>query len=183
MNTVVARGITQRRSTITVLRAVKHHVLSILHYHGRIECSCGFEFLTLGRNDGVGGKPRPLSKRRSKWNGRNGGESDENQHGDGGCPDCPSCKGGYFDHSRNSFPYDRTEHDRKLPEKVLLCGYRQTLYRSEFSQQSDERTSRNLHCLAGGDAIYAHSNGSLSRCGNRDRCRSGNDRRVVQDEI
>src|ERR1700694_3000632 len=74
---------------------------------------------------------------------------------------------------------DTTETSRKF----LLCGYGQTIYRSEFGQQSDERPSRDLQRLAGGLAIYTHTNGSLSRCRNRDRCRSGNGRWVIQDEI
>src|SRR6266852_1146400 len=62
MNTVAARGVPQRRSTVMVLRAVKHDVLSILLYYGRIKGSCGFEPLAAWRQDRVGGKPLPLSK-------------------------------------------------------------------------------------------------------------------------
>src|SRR5258708_10687695 len=64
-----------------------------------------------------------------------------------------------------------------------LCGYGQTIDRSEFGQQSDESPSRDLQRLAGGLSIYTYTNGSLSRSRNRDRCRPGNGRWVVQDEI
>src|SRR5260370_33331994 len=111
MNTVVAGGVPQRRGTVIVLGEVKHYVLSILLYHGRIKCPCGFEPLAAGRQNRVERKPRPLSKKRSKWNGGNGGESDENQRRDDRCPGCAGCKRGDFDHSRNSFPYDRTGQD------------------------------------------------------------------------
>src|ERR1700694_2633224 len=119
MNTVVARGVPQRRGTVMVLGAVKHDVLSILLDYGRIKCSCRFEPLAAGRQDRVGGEPRPLSKKRSKWNGGNGGESDENQRCDSRCPCCAGCKRGDFDHSRNSFPYDRTGQDGKLLKKFF----------------------------------------------------------------
>jgi hypothetical protein len=59
----------------------------------------------------------------------------------------------------------------------------QTIDRLEFGQQSDESPSRDLQRLAGGLSIYTHTNGSLSRSRNRDRCRPGNGRWVVQDEI
>src|ERR1019366_4911624 len=104
-------GIPKRRCTVTVLRAVKHDVLSVLLHDGRIKCSCGFELFAPGKHDGVGGKPRPLSK---TWGKRNGGASDENRHGNGSCQCRAGCKRGYFDHSRNSFSYDRPGHDGKL---------------------------------------------------------------------
>src|SRR5229473_5964902 len=67
--------------------------------------------------------------------------------------------------------------------KFLLCGNGQTIIRSEFGQQLNERPSRDLQLLADALAIYAQTNGSLSRCRNSDRCSSGNGRWVVQDEI
>src|SRR5712664_2788528 len=167
-----------------VLRTVKHDVLSVLLYYGRIKCACGFEPFASGRHDGVEGKSRPLSKWWSEWNGRNSGESDENHHGNGRCPRRADCKRGYFEHSGNSFPYDRTGHNGKLLSKFLLRVYTgKRIYWSEFGQQSDKRPSRDFQRLACGLAAYTHTNGSLSCRRNRDRCRSGNCRWVVQDEI
>src|SRR6266852_860150 len=74
---------------------------------------------------------------------------------------------------------DTTETSRKF----LLCGNGQTIIRSEFGQQLNERPSRDLQRLADALAIYAQTNGSLSRSRNSDRCSSGNGRWVVQDEI
>src|ERR1700674_437853 len=67
--------------------------------------------------------------------------------------------------------------------KFLLCDKRQTINRSEFGQQLNERPSRDLQRLADGLAIYTQTSGSLSCRRNSDRCSSGNGRWVVQDEI
>src|SRR5258707_14468811 len=107
MNNVVAGGVPQGRGTVMVLGSVKHDVLSILLYHGRIKCSCRFEPLAAGRQDRVGGKPHPLSKKRSKWNGGSGGPINENQPCDGHWPSCPGCNNRDLDPSMNSLPYDR----------------------------------------------------------------------------
>src|SRR5229473_3064637 len=71
----------------------------------------------------------------------------------------------------------------RTSRKFLLCGNGQTIIRSEFGQQLNERPSRDLQRLADALAIYAQTNGSLSRSRNSDRCSSGNGRWVVQDEI
>src|SRR5260370_21317774 len=105
MNTVVAGGVPKRRGTVMVLGAVKHDVLSILLYHGRIKCPCGFEPLAAGRQNRVERKPRPLSKKRSKWNGGNGGENDEKHPRADSCPCSARCNRGDLYHCRNSFPY------------------------------------------------------------------------------
>src|ERR1051326_406589 len=91
-----------------VLRAIKHHEFSVLLYNGGIKCSRGFEPLAPWRHDGVGRKPRPFPKRRSKRNGGKGGEGDEKHQGNSECPCRAGCEKRYVCHSRNSFPYDRT---------------------------------------------------------------------------
>ncbi len=68
-------------------------------------------------------------------------------------------------------------------QKISSLWLRQTIYRSEFGQQLDERPSRDLQRLADGLALYAQTNSSLSRYRNSDRCSSGNGHWVVQDEI
>src|SRR5712692_2380799 len=94
------------------------------------------------RGEGIGGKPRPHSKRWSKWNRGNSGESDESQHYDGRSPCRPGCKRGCFDHSRNSFPYDRTGNDGKLLKKVLLC-----VYTGKKSTGQNSASNRMKDCL------------------------------------
>ena len=69
MNTVIAGGIAQGRCALAILRAVEHYELTIFFHHGRIERSRGLEAIALRGQDGVGRKPRPLSKRRRKRGG------------------------------------------------------------------------------------------------------------------
>src|SRR5260370_31362795 len=170
MNTVVTLGVPERRSTVMVLRPVKHDVLSVLLYDARVKCSCGFERLAPGRHNRAGRKPRPLSKTWSRWNVGQSGESNENRQSKDRSSRRAGYKIGYFDHSRNFSPYQRTGHRGKLLKNVFIVvtGKRFTGQNSASNRKKDRPGTcsvplvvfpftviRTVLCCAAGIAIVA----------------------------
>ena len=77
MNPIIAGCVSEGRCAFAVLRAIKHHVLSVFFYYRRIKRSRGLESLALRRQNGIFRQPRPLPKWRRNRSRGQGSENDQ----------------------------------------------------------------------------------------------------------